>query len=369
MENELITVEPIDTSKLSEEHNVDVENVTTITTGLNVFIDGRSGLIEKYNKISDVEVTIENLPIFKKLRLKFQKNRTKGTNDWHKKAKEIPLRMGQLIDAIKRNQNQINESYESALLQKENHFVNIEKERLAKLQKEREEQLSEYIDDAATRDLAGMDDLTWNALLSTCKRNHEERMEAEKKAEAERIEKKRLDNLERVRLDIILPYRDFWPDKYNVRDMTDTEFDSICSDLKKWKEDHDKEQARIKAENDRLKKERKEAAEKARKEREEIERKNRERLEKEEAARKKVEAELQKKRDEEAKAKREKEEAEKKAARAPDKDKIDAYISAIYTLSVSHPTVMSKEAKQIIAHAHKKLSELVTTLKTQSDRM
>lgn len=361
---------------------------------------------ENFNKIiseSENGITEDLTKKAKRLRLDIGKIRIETGKIKDKQKEDIKLLdkaiMGVhnfLVLAVKEKEDKLSEI--------EKHFERIQAEKRAALQKERVELISEYLTDASTRDLAGMDELVWDAFFTTCRRNHEERLAAEAKAEAERIENARLDKLERDRREIILPYRQFWTcDNYNLREMSETNFNTICTDLKRFKAEFDAENERIRIENERKEKElaeerrkaeeerklfeaeRKIAEEKARKEREEIERKaeedrhrareeaeriERERQEERRIASEKqarIEAELKAKKDAEEAARKAMEEAERKAARAPDKDKIASYIAAIENVPV--PEVKSVEAGKILVYALKQINQLVETLKQQNDRM
>lgn len=294
---------------------------------------------------------------------------------------------------------------EDKLCEIEKHFERIQQEKRDALQREREELISEYIEDAATRDLAGMDDLVWEAFFTTCKRNHEEKLAAEAKAVAERIEKERQHRTAQERSKILRPYYIVLNDEdlIDIGAMEESKFYDLLELAKQKKADYDAEQKRIREENERLQREkeeaekkaaaerakaeaeRKAAEEKARKEREEIERKaaeerriaeekakkEREEHEKklaaERAERERIAKELQDKKDAEEKARKEKEEAERKAARAPDKDKIASFIKAIESLPV--PEVKTVEGKKLAQYIYNQLSALVTTLKQQNEKM
>jgi hypothetical protein len=121
-----------------KEYGIEESKALELTTGLNPILEDRNALIEKFNEIKDFEVSTENTSVFKALRIGFQKNRTQGINEWHKSAKEVSLRMGQLLDAVKRNETKTNENYEAFLEEKEKFFENQEKERLSLLEIERQ---------------------------------------------------------------------------------------------------------------------------------------------------------------------------------------------------------------------------------------
>jgi len=180
-----------------QEYGLEEKTAIELTTGLKQVIAERELLIGEFESVSKLEVSKETIPQFKELRLKIQKNRTLGINNWHKVGKEYFLRGGQFLDAIKRKENAINEAMEETLMNGEKHFENLEKERLVGLQSSRELELSKYVEDASERDLSGMDEDVWNAFLGAKKSQYEDRVAAEKKAEADRIEREKKEAEER----------------------------------------------------------------------------------------------------------------------------------------------------------------------------
>jgi len=77
---------------------------------------------------------------------------------------------------------------------------NIEKERIEKLNLKRIELVSPFIEDVEGLFLADMDEDVWDAYLSTKKKNFNDKIEAEKKAEELRIETERKEQEERERI-------------------------------------------------------------------------------------------------------------------------------------------------------------------------
>lgn len=168
-------------------NEIEKQQTEEIQKGLQVTKDERELLIKEFETVSKLEITEENLPKFKALRLKIVKNRTQGINEWHKKGKEVSLRLGQLYDSIKKEQSAINKGMEDKLFEAEKFFENREKERLEDLHRTRAEQVSPYIEDLDLRDFSGMEEDVWKAFFETKKKNFEEAEEAARKAEEERI--------------------------------------------------------------------------------------------------------------------------------------------------------------------------------------
>lgn len=144
---------------------------------------------------------------------------------------------------------------EDKLKEREDYFEIQERKRLEELQRTRAEKLSKYVEDAHERNLSDMDEDVWEAYFQTKKKEHEDRIAAEKKAEAERKEQERKEQLRKERTEIIMPYYDFFPD-VDLTEIDKEEFDKHLNEAKAKKDAHLKEQERIRKENERLEKER-----------------------------------------------------------------------------------------------------------------
>lgn len=122
----------------------------------------REVLINQYDEI--IKLSIEDpatSKIAKELRLRVKENRTKGIEVWHKTTKNFFLKGGQFVDAVKNKEVAVNERMEANLEQIEKHFENLEKQRIAFLQKERVELISPYLEDVSNLQLGTMADDVW----------------------------------------------------------------------------------------------------------------------------------------------------------------------------------------------------------------
>lgn len=316
--NELVKIDP-------KEYGLESDQVATIEQAFAPKIAERDGLVEIYQQVITKELTPELCAEARQIRMKLVKVRT-GIAEIHKTQKAFFLAAGRFVDAWKNKETAPVEQMEENLEKIENHFINLEKERIAKLEAERIEQLRQYTE-IIPMSLGLMQEDVFQAYLSSQKKAYEDRIAAEKQAELDRIarEKAEAEERERIRVE-------------NER-------------LKKEAEEREKaiEAERIEAEK-KLEAERSEAAakQKAIEEAARIER------EKAEAERVKLENELKarQKAEEEAKAEaarieRERIEAEKKAAKAPDKDKLKMFIQSI-SLPVT-PDLKTDESKAVAA--------------------
>ena len=232
---------------------------------------------------------------------------------------------------------------ESKLLEAEKFFENQEKEKSLLLNKERIEKLRPYVEDADKLDLSAMNDYDFDDFLLGKKTRFEAealaKIEAEKKAEAEAKEKE----IHISRTLLLSPYFSFIKEQDKDRNwgkFDQETFDNILNKYKNLKEEADKKQKAIEAENAKLKAEA-EAKEKAleleRKAQAEKEAKikaeNEAKLKAEQQAKSKLEAELQAKKEAELKAENErlaKLEAEKaeaeSLAKAPIKQQLSSWL-------------------------------------------
>jgi hypothetical protein len=114
--------------------------------------------------------------------------------------KQEYLRAGQAVDGANNVLKWAIVGIEKEMTAIEKHFENAEKERLAALQIERVGLISPYLEDAGERDLASMEPDVWNAYFNTKKKDHEDRVAAEKKAEEDRLAEEEADRVERERV-------------------------------------------------------------------------------------------------------------------------------------------------------------------------
>ncbi len=269
----------------AEDYGIDPKKANELVSTLDVVKDERNLLVDEFKVVSKLEITKENLPKFKELRLKVAKNRTQGINKWHKVNKEFFLTGGKFVDAIKRKEILVNEEMEEKLMKAEKHFENLEIERLAKLQSDRANAVSKYVEDAHERDLSSMDVDVWDAYFKVKKQSYLDKLEAERIAAEERQ-----------------------------------------AQIKKEQE----ATARIAKENERLRKEQEEKDAKHAAEKKELERLENERIELESAERRKREqAELAKQAENDAKIQKERDERKKVEENARiEREKLQAELQA-----------------------------------------
>lgn len=259
-----------------------------------------SNFEDSYDEIileAEKEITKDVISKAKRLRIDIGKVRIQ-TEKVRKEQKEEYLRAGKAIDGVSNILKWAVSDKENKLKEIEDHFEIQEQKRLEALQIERVNLLSNYVDDAQERDLSGMDDDVWNAYFESKKKDYEDKIAAEKKAEVDRIAKEKAEAKEHERIR-----------KENERLKKEAEERDRLAKIEAEK--RDKEEAKRKAKEEAESKVREE---KERKEREafeakiKAEREERERIECEERIkREKLEAELKAKKEAEIKAKEEEE--------------------------------------------------------------
>lgn len=158
----------------------------------------RSVLETQYNDV--VRLDIEDpktASIARELRLKIRDNRTKGLNVWHKTTKDVFLRAGQFIDALKNREIAVNERMEENLQEIELHFERKEQARKEALKQQRSEIIKPYFEFFPNIDLANATEEDFQKALNGAKLQFDAKVEADKKAEQERIEQQKKEAAER----------------------------------------------------------------------------------------------------------------------------------------------------------------------------
>ena len=312
----------------------------------------------------------------KRLRLDIAKVRIESEKI-RKAQKEEYLRAGKAIDGVNNILKFAVVEKEKKLQEIEKHFEILEQKRLEKLQVERVDLLSKYVDDAHERDLKSMDDDVWAAYLSTKKKEYDDRIEAEKQAELERIEHERqVEECKNRKNKIVMIGEVSFLDKITIG-MEQKDFNEVLKAAEQSKKKRIAEEEAIRKENERLKKEaerqakieaervskeeaeKKKREEKQRKEREALEakikaeRQEKERIEREEREkREKVEAELKAKEEAELKAREEEEKRIQQELSMSDKQKVSALFDELKNTVKKYEFKSHKNKKMRVALAN-----------------
>lgn len=237
---------------------------------------------EQYSEIIKLELNSDTFKKARELRLKLVKVRT-GIADVHKSEKAFFLASGKYVDALKNKLTTPIEQMEEKLREIEDTEKRLEQERKEALRLDRIALLEPYGADVSFLPLAEMTEEQFQGQLGLAKAAYEQRLESERleqerlaKEEEERKESERLNEIERKRKDVLAPYYSFveWSN-VDLKTMDEKSFDALVESSKALKAEHDAEQAKIKAEANRLQKIADDLA-KEKADREEKERKERE---------------------------------------------------------------------------------------------
>ena len=242
-----------------KEYGLEEKQASEITKGLSTILEERNLLVESYMEVIDLDITEENIPTFKSLRLQIVKNRTQGLKVWHKTNKAYFLAGGNFVQAIYNKEVAENERMEAQLMEAEKHFENLEKERLEKLTLERVEICLPYVEDSSliAPDLGALSQSLWDNYLIGLKTSYEARIAEEEKLKKECEEKQRINNLRDKRDLELRPYYQFVPEQHaDLGTLSGEEWTDFFAEMQNAKSNYDNEQERIRNENERLRKER-----------------------------------------------------------------------------------------------------------------
>ena len=189
-----------ETQLVHADYGLEENQANEIKRGLSTILKERQILIESFEGVIQQEISEENIPMFKSLRLKIRDNRTKGIEAWHTANKAYFLNGGRFVDSIKNKESMENQRMEAALLSCEKHFEIQEENRLKELQEKRYSEVVEFVDDVVMipDNLCKMDGEVYKNYLIGVKAAHSAKLEAEKKAEEERIAKEKAEEEARL---------------------------------------------------------------------------------------------------------------------------------------------------------------------------
>jgi hypothetical protein len=242
-----------------KQFGIEENQALDMTSGLTTILTEREPLRDAFLDIINLEPNEETVKLFRELRLKIRDNRTKGIEPYRKSKGEVFLRAKQFIDATCNNESEQNERMEAQLLEKEKHFENLEKERLATLKAERWIKLQPFTE-VEPFGLDLMDETTFDNLLNGAKISHEQKVAEAKRIEEERIEKERKEKLYFDRLREVEKFSDYSANIVDINMaefgiMSDEEYSEILNKLSAAKLKREKEIEAQRIENERLKKE------------------------------------------------------------------------------------------------------------------
>ncbi len=161
-------------------------------------LDEMTTLEVQYNEVIGRAMEPETIQMAHDLRLAYVKVRT-GTAAIHKELKAFYLQGGRFVDGWKNAQLMASQGIEEKLKAIEDHFVNIENDKIAKLQEERTIELQKYTE-FIPGELGQMDQTVWDNYILGVKMNYESQKAAEKKAEEDRLAKIKVKEIKRKQM-------------------------------------------------------------------------------------------------------------------------------------------------------------------------
>lgn len=323
-----------------------------------------AGFFEQAAKWKEQAAAITDPKLARTARLEL-KNLRVAAEKKRKELKEDSLRMGRAIDGA-------NNVFLALVVPIEKSLEDIEKaeeRRIAEELRQRTEartaELRPFIDPALPFPAVGaMTEEQFQATLADAKLLHEMKLEAARKAEAERIEREAAEARERLR---IAEENKRLKEEAEARErQMQAEREAAAAKQREIEEAARKERERLEAERAaaeaKARKEREEAEAKARAEREKLEAVAAEERRKAEAAaraereaREKAEAEAKALRDAQAKREAEEAAAKARAAKAPDREKLIAFAATVRALKPE--ALASPEAERIAAEIEQQVAK------------
>ena len=307
-------------------------------------------LLEKFNgyfaiaadweaKANTITVTdasqVTEMKMAREARLFLRKKRIEVENT-RKELKSDALREGQIIDSVAKILKNLIEPIEKDLESKEKFAEIQEKLRKQELDRERVAALEPYEVDTGFMDLGQMPDEVWNKYFNGVVSAHNERIEAERKAEEERIAKEKAEAEERARIKAE-------NEKLKAeREAREKEIEEERKKARIEQEKKDKAAAKAQAEKDA-------------------------KIKAEREAREKAEAELKAKQEAEAKYLEQQAAANKAARLAPDKDKLNAFAEMIDSIEL--PEVTNEEAQKVVSDAKLLFNKVSAFVREKANRM
>lgn len=354
---------PAEVAQIAE--NVSVEKRSEVQNVLNHVFNGVQKMREQLEmvEVKDENDTV-NMKLANTIRLGVRRERLNAEKVFDAKRAEVQKQMisykteDSLWLKAKQTMQILTKEIEENAKWKEETRERFEKEQRELVIQKRMVEVAKIAPEIDRSVIEDMDDGTFKIFFSGIEKEYNDKIEAERKAEEERIakEKAEAEERERIRLE-------------NEK-------------LKKEAEAKEKQLAEEKA---KAEAKRKELEEKARKEREEAEaklkaeqEKARKEAEKAKAEKEKLEAELKAKREAEEKAQREQQEkiiaeqkakelAEKKAKNAPDKVKLIELADRLDALDL--PKVKGEDAKKILLDVNTLLKKITTFVRERSENL
>jgi hypothetical protein len=172
----------------AEDYGLTEKQGFEISGKFKILEEDKKAIVRDYNEIIIKELTAELSSDAKLLDGRMQKH-LKAKKDIHTANKSFFLNGGRFVDSIFNIEKVEFDIMRETTQKIKNYAEDLERERVAKIQKERVGLLSEFVEDANERDLSSMEEDVWQSYLATKKKTYLDKRQAELDAEKERQEK------------------------------------------------------------------------------------------------------------------------------------------------------------------------------------
>lgn len=349
MKNQLIELLPAEVAQIAQ--NVSIEKRNEVQSVLNNVFNGVSKMREQLETVVvQDENDKTNMKLANTIRLGVRQVRLDAEKTFDAKRAEVQVQMlvykteDQLWLKAKQTMQILTKEIEENARWKEETRQRFEAEQKELKIQQRMLQVAKFDPELNRSEFESMSDESFNLFLSVIEKTYNDKIEAERKDEEERIAKEKAEAEERERVRI---------------------------ENEKLKAEADAKEKQLAEERAKAEAERKAIEEKSRKEKEDADAK----LKAERDAKEKLEAELKAKAEAEAKDKRDAEEkaaaelkakqdAEKKAKAAPDKAKLNDFAKMLDELPL--PELKSEEAKKVLTDAKTLLGKVSAFVREKS---
>lgn len=237
-----------------KEYGLVEETANQITSAFTVNELEHKGYFKVYGNLLTQEITKETCIEAGNLRRKLVTVRT-NYDKIHKAEKAFYLAGGRYVDAYKNKKVAEVEVMESKLIELEKYFENIDKEKKNKIENDRKELLKPYPElNLSFFDLRNMDEPLFQKLLKDQIDLAEFKQLKAIQDEKSRIAAENKFKLEQERISKTVIYKDFIPnyDSILFADLTNEEFENVIREAIGKKMDVDVENERIRLENQKL---------------------------------------------------------------------------------------------------------------------
>jgi hypothetical protein len=355
MEQQIIVVETI-ADKLKS-YKVNEETAISLTNAFSPFNEKIEPLVKKAYEIEVYGAgEIDKMEAAKELRLVIRSYRI-ALEKKRVEIKEDVKTRGQAIDSLSRLIRINAEQAEDHLLQQEKFVELLQEKAQAEMKAKRLLELAKYEIEESTIAAYQLDKLpeaAYQNILKGHKVGHDERITAEKKVEDDRIESERLQVLYYKRKDQLGPYSQFviWGKLFP--ETTEVDFKRMLASASEAKTQYEAEQQEILKENERLEIANKKEQAKLKAVQDKLVKQREKELQAKRESMEKIKKEI----DEKERIAKEKAAIERAKQLAPDKEKLKRY--TLDLASVPVPELKDQKAKDILIEASTKFDAYIS---------